>query len=160
MVPIKRRSFLQGIGASIFGTIVALKGRGAGLEHLEGQQGEVLATGKEEWQYTEFLEWLKRNHYELDIPEHKEGQQVDILRTEAERDEAVDKAIEDMRPSDGKYLDADEVRCLRCYRWIPIEKGFYAPGDRIECSCGNRARFVLFAKVEMESNHGKKKNIY
>ena len=53
-----------------------------------------------------------------------------------------------VRPADGKYLDAEEVKCLKCYRWIKIPKGFYAPGDEIECGCGNRALFVLNAKVK------------
>jgi len=56
-------------------------------------------------------------------------------------------ADDGLRPKDGKYLDADEVECSICGRKIPILKGFYVRGDQIECRCGNKAHFVLFAKV-------------
>ena len=46
---IKRRSFLQGIAAAIFGGGVALKAKkDAGLEHLEGEPVEILEAGAEQ----------------------------------------------------------------------------------------------------------------
>lgn len=64
---LKRRSFLQGIAATVLAGLGISKTK-AGLEHLEGQPVE-------EWQHTEFLECLKRNHpLELNIPEPKEGE--------------------------------------------------------------------------------------
>lgn len=120
----KRRAFIQNIAAIVSGGGAALKAKkDVGLEHLEGEQVTVI---------------------------HKGLTATDICNEALEKIgcRSGTKFIAETRPADGKYLDADEVQCCNCRSIIPIPKGFYAPGDEIECTCGNRALFVLNAKVE------------
>lgn len=94
---LKRRSFLQGIAATVFA--------GLGISKTKNVKDS----------YEEFPGW------------HATSSMI--------------------RPADGKYLDVDEMKCFKCGRMIKIQKGFYVPGDRILCGCGNRAVFVLAAEV-------------
>ena len=116
MVPIKRRSFLQGIAAAIFGGGAALKAK----------------KRPEDWLRTES---------EVDAAR-------DAKMCKVSKDIYGTPDMLEIRPADGKYLDVDEMECFQCHQMIPIPKGFYVPGDMIECGCGNRARFVFFAKVK------------
>lgn len=120
---IKRRSFLQGIAAAIFGGGVALKAKKDVAEEFD-------YNGKNSTSVDPDSDWAKQKP-------------LTIEKLEQIRDE-----LEQIRPEDGKYLDADGVECLNCRCWVRIPKGFYVPGDLIECGCGNRARFVLIAKVD------------
>lgn len=78
MVPIKRRSFMQGIAAAVFA--------GLGIKAKEVH---------DDWQYTEFLDMLKRDH-EANL-EHLEGEQVEVISEGAEYELGTRRVMPDGR---------------------------------------------------------------
>lgn len=131
---IKRRTFLQTIASVVFGGGAALKAK---------KNAKVMSVG--DYAVKQYAEDMAR------ATAQKTSKLKPIGKSATD---ICNEALEKIRPADGKYLDVDDMKCLNCSCWIHIPKGFYVPGDMTECGCGNRARFVLFAKVKMESNHG------
>ena len=55
------------------------------------------------------------------------------------------------KPTDGAYLKATELKCMRCGSVIPLPDGYYKFGTRVVCNCGGIHRFVAFAEVIKDS---------
>jgi hypothetical protein len=74
------------------------------------------------------------------------GKNTPIIESETgvKKDETVDET------PDGIFLEGDEMQCFLCGRIIKLEKGYFRLGDRIECECGNRAKFVMNVKLAMK----------
>jgi hypothetical protein len=73
---------------------------------------------------------------------------VDFIKAKEVLEEKYGRspAVESIRP-DGAYLEGSEIECARCGKIHKLEKGYYVFGDKIDCQCGNRYRFIMWVKA-------------